>query len=538
MAGRLGFTLVTPSIARASSAVVSRPLSLDLALLTAIVGGWLMALGYPDVAWWPMTIAGTALVLASLRGRSMGGSLLVGAVGGFAYYGILIEWLTVYLGVVPWLALTLVQVVFTALGSVLITFAWRWVPRAWPGVAGRLVLTPLVVGAAWTAREAVASVFPFGGFVWGRLAHSQAEGPLAHWAAWVGFSGLTFLLAAFSAALAAVVIEREIGMLRRGIAVVGASAALLVWPAVPIATTGTISVAAVQGNSDSGLFASYERGQILQDHYDATRTLFDQGLDLDVVVWPENASDLDPLRNEYSASVLDLVGDSLDAPVVVGTITIDGDKTFNSVLLWESGVGAVDQYDKAHPVPFAEYLPARDFFYPLAPRLFDLVPRDFSFGQRDTVVDIDGVIAGISICYDIVDDDLLARQIDEGAQVLFAPTNNADFGASDQSVQQLAIARLRAIESGRSLVNASTVGASAIILPDGSTLDSLPLFEPGTMVQQVPLSDTITPAHALGRTLEWGIILFALTTIALAGILIGASGRAHSRASDGSKAAR
>ena len=538
MAGRLGFTLVTPSIARASSAVVSRPLSLDLALLTAIVGGWLMALGYPDVAWWPMTIAGTALVLASLRGRSMGGSLLVGAVGGFAYYGILIEWLTVYLGVVPWLALTLVQVVFTALGSVLITFAWRWVPRAWPGVAGRLVLTPLVVGAAWTAREAVASVFPFGGFAWGRLAHSQAEGPLAHWAAWVGFSGLTFLLAAFSAALAAVVIEREIGMLRRGIAVVGASAALLVWPAVPIATTGTISVAAVQGNSDSGLFASYERGQILQDHYDATRTLFDQGLDLDVVVWPENASDLDPLRNEYSASVLDLVGDRLDAPVVVGTITMDGDKTFNSVLLWESGVGAVDQYDKAHPVPFAEYLPARDFFYPLAPRLFDLVPRDFSFGQRDTVVDIDGVIAGISICYDIVDDDLLARQIDEGAQVLFAPTNNADFGASDQSVQQLAIARLRAIESGRSLVNASTVGASAIILPDGSTLDSLPLFEPGTMVQQVPLSDTITPAHALGRTLEWGIILFALTTIALAGTLIGAGGRAHSRASDGSKAAR
>ncbi len=538
MAGRLGFTLVTPSIARASSAVVSRPLSLDLALLTAIVGGWLMALGYPDVAWWPMTIAGTALVLASLRGRSMGGSLLVGAVGGFAYYGILIEWLTVYLGVVPWLALTLVQVVFTALGSVLITCAWRWVPRAWSGVAGRLVLTPLVVGAAWTAREAVASVFPFGGFAWGRLAHSQAEGPLAHWAAWVGFSGLTFLLAAFSAALAAVVIEREIGMLRRGIAVVGASAALLVWPAVPIATTGTISVAAVQGNSDSGLFASYERGQILQDHYDATRTLFDQGLDLDVVVWPENASDLDPLRNEYSASVLDLVGDRLDAPVVVGTITMDGDKTFNSVLLWESGVGAVDQYDKAHPVPFAEYLPARDFFYPLAPRLFDLVPRDFSFGQRDTVVDINGVIAGISICYDIVDDDLLARQIDEGAQVLFSPTNNADFGASDQSVQQLAIARLRAIESGRSLVNASTVGASAIILPDGSTLDSLPLFEPGTMVQQVPLSDTITPAHALGRTLEWGIILFALTTIALAGILIGASGRAHSRASDGSKADR
>lgn len=512
-----------------ASAVVTRPLTLDLALLAAILGGWIMDLGFPDTAWWPMTIIGTALVLASLRGRSIGGALLVGAVGGFVYYGILIEWLTVYLGIVPWLALTLAQVVFTALGGVLITLAWRWVPRAWPGVAGRLILTPAVVAAAWTAREAVASVFPFGGFAWGRLAHSQAEGPLAHWAAWVGFSGLTFLLAWFSALLVVVVIERRVGMLRRGILVAATSTALLLWPAFPIATTGTISVAAVQGDSDSGLFAQYERGQILEDHYDATRTLFDQGLDLDVVVWPENASDLDPLRSEYAASVLDLVSDRLDAPIVVGTITVDGDETFNSVLLWRAGEGAVDQYDKVHPVPFAEYLPARDFFYPLAPRLFDLVPRDFSFGQRDTVVDLDGVFAGISICYDIVDDDVLARQIDEGAQVLLAPTNNADFGVSDQSVQQLAIARLRAIESGRSLVNASTVGASAIVLPDGSTLDSLPLFEPGTMVQQVPLSDTVTPAHALGRTLEWGVILFGLLSIMLAGLLIGRRGRGLSR---------
>ena len=488
----------------------------------AVAGGWLTDLGYPDVGWWPLTIVGTALVLASLRGRSVGGALLVGAVSGFAFYGTLIEWLTVYLGVVPWLALTLAQVFFTSLGGVLIMLAWRWVPRVWPGAAGRLVLTPAVVAAAWTTREAVVSVFPFGGFAWGRLAHSQAEGPLVHWAAWVGFSGLTFLIAWFAAALVAVAIERQIGMLRRSIAIAGASTALLVWPAVPITVTGTISVAAVQGNSNSGLFAEYERGEILQDHYDATRVLFDQGLDLDVIVWPENASDLDPLRSAYAASVLDLVSTRLDAPIVVGTQTFDEatDRRFNSVLLWRAGEGAVDQYDKVHPVPFAEYLPAREFFYPLAPDLFDLVPRDFSFGERDTVVDLDGVIAGISICYDIVDDDLLARQLDEGAQVLLAPTNNADFGRTDQSVQQLAIARLRAVEAGRSLVNASTVGASAIVLPDGSTLDSLPLFEPGTMVQQVPLSDTVTPANALGRTVEWGVVLFGFATVLMAGLLL------------------
>jgi apolipoprotein N-acyltransferase len=179
-------------------------------------------------------------------------------------------------------------------------------------------------------------------------------------------------------------------------------------------------------------------------------------------------------------------------------------------------------------VPFAEYLPAREFFYPLAPDLFDLVPRDFAFGERDTVFDIDGVIAGIAICYDIVDDDLLHRSIDEGAQILLAPTNNADFGVTDQSVQQLGIARLRAIEAGRALVNASTVGASAIVGPDGRDLDALPLFEPGVMVHDVPLSDTITPAHALGRSAEWWVILFGLAT--LAGSLI--LGRAQLQAGD------
>lgn len=481
----------------------------------------MMNLGFPDVGWWPLTIVGTALVVASLRGRSVGGAMLVGAVSGFAFYGTLIEWLTVYLGIVPWLALTLVQVIYTALGGVLIALAWRWVPQAWPGVAGRLVLTPAVVAAVWTVRETVSSNFPWGGFAWGRLAHSQAEGPLAHWAAWVGFSGLTFLIAWFAAALVAAVIEREVELLYRGIATAGASVALLIWPAVPIATTGSITVAAVQGNSNSGLFASYERGQILQDHYAATSPLFDRNLDLDVVVWPENASDLDPLRNPDAAAMLDVVSRRLDAPLVVGTITYDEDteRTFNSVLLWKAGEGATGQYDKVNPVPFAEYLPAREFFYPLAPSLFDLVPRDFSFGERDAVIDINGVTAGISICFDIVHDDFVARQLDEGAEVMLAPTNNADFGQTDQGIQQLAIARLRAIEAGRSLVNISTVGASAIVLPDGSTLEALPRFQPGTMVQEVPLSDTVTPANALGRTLEWGVILFGLMSIGLAGVL-------------------
>jgi len=137
-----------------------------------------------------------------------------------------------------------------------------------------------------------------------------------------------------------------------------------------------------------------------------------------------------------------------------------------------------------------------------------MIPRDYSFGTRDTVFSVDGAIAGVAICFDIVDDEILWQMMGEGADIIFAPTNNADFGRTDQSVQQLAIARLRAIETGRSVVNISTVGTSAIIDPTGAELDRLSVYTEGFMIQEVPLSETVTPATALGRNLETFLVAF------------------------------
>jgi apolipoprotein N-acyltransferase len=205
----------------------------------------------------------------------------------------------------------------------------------------------------------------------------------------------------------------------------------------------------------------------------------------------------------------------MDAPLITGTITQPEDTYFNRSLLWEAGRGAVDVYDKVHPVPFAEYMPDRAFWRPFAPELIDLIGRDYGIGTRDNVFDIDGVLAGIAICFDIADDQLVHEMIDSGAQLILAQTNNADFGHTDESVQQLAIARLRAIETGRTVVNISTVGSSAIITPNGHTLDSLPTFSAGAMVQTVPLSDTITPAMVAGRGIEWLLSGLGLAGLAL-----------------------
>ena len=490
-----------------------------LATFLAAVGGVVDAFAFPGYGIWPLIFVGTPLVLFALVGRSVWGSLLVGVIAGFAFWGTHILWLTVYLGPVPWLALAGLETVFYALGCALIALAWRFGDRMLTRGFGRFVVLPTLVGGLWTLREQISTTWPYGGFSWGRLSFSQSESPLRELVSWVGVAGLSFLIAMVSALMVQVFRDR-----RRALPLSAATLSVLIVlalvPGFAVETSGTARIAAVQGNSDAGLFAANQPGDILADHLSATEPIFGENVDL--IVWPENSSDLNPLEFREAASVLDRVTRELDAPMIVGTRTTDGDDLYNSLLLWERGQGSVDQYDKLNPVPFAEYIPDREFWFPLAPDLLSLVPRDFSIGTRDNVLSIGeevngtttAIEAGVAICFDIVSDALIRKMIDDGADVIIAPTNNADFGRTDESVQQLAIARLRAIETGRSVVNTSTVGTSAIIAPDGTDLDRLPTFTPGTMVEDVPLSVTRTAASNIGAPLE-----IAISIVSLAGLI-------------------
>ena len=475
------------------------------ALLLAAGSGYLLDAAFPDRGWWPMLFPAVMLLFLALRGRTYWWGVLIGMVAGTTFWLVHIQWLTRYLGPVPWLALGLLEAIFFALGTGLIAIALTWGPVAWPTRLGRIGMIPVVVAGLWTLREGITAVWPYGGFAWGRAALSQSESPFAPLVAWLGMSGLSFALVWLAAFILALILEPGLVLRWRIVGSVGAIAVLLAVPAWPTISSGTTTIAAVQGNADAGLFANRPPGEILSDHVSATLPL--EGRDVDMIVWPENAADIDPERSPDAARILDAVSERIGAPLVTGTIT-ERDATFyNTSLLWKPGQGVVDYYDKAHPVPFAEYVPDRAFWRGFAPDLIDLVGRDYGIGRTDNVFDINGVIAGISICFDIADDGLVTKMIDSGAQVVLAQTNNADFGTvdhpTDESAQQLAIARLRAIETGRSVVNISTVGESAIVRPDGSTQASLPAFTAGAMVEPVTLSDTVTPAVPLGRSIEW-----------------------------------
>ncbi|MFC7765346.1 apolipoprotein N-acyltransferase [Leucobacter soli] len=266
---------------------------------------------------------------------------------------------------------------------------------------------------------------------------------------------------------------------------------------------------------------------------DAPRPARGRGETVDAIVWPENSAEFALPDQPYRELALRELSERADAPIVVGTVLRDPDDTFtNSTLVYDEAGGTGVRYDKRRPVPFAEYMPNREFFRALVPDLVDLVRLDYRAGTRSAVLEIDGAggsfAAGIAICFDIIFDDHAVALMGRGptgggveSQVIFAQTNNADFGRTDESAQQLAIARLRAVETGRALVNISTVGTSAIVLPDGADVDRLTPFTRDAMVAEVPLSTGETPALRYGPVVAAAWMLLGAAGV-IAGVIVGA----------------
>lgn len=538
---------MTPAHARRA------PLGAGAALTMSAIGGLALAASFPDLGWWWAAPLGVAGMLVPLIGRSGTGALAVGAVGGAAFYGALVSWTSLFLGPLPYVALAGLMTVYVSLGALLIARAYGWVAHRWPGRVGRLVALPIAVGGLWSLRESVASSVPYGGFAWGRVAQSQSASPFGDLVGWLGLSGLTFVIVAATAvAIEAVRMRVEarrravrpargaLADAARAVAVASGVALVAAIPAFPVATTGSLRIAAVQGDTpEAGYFTPGERGDVLRGHLAATATL-DAGERVDLILWPEGSVDVSPVYDARVAAALDRLSLAYGAPIVANTVTVEpgateaDDAYFNTQFVWLPGEGMTDEVAKQHPVPFGEYIPDRDFYFALAPDLIGLVQRGYTPGSGPAVLDVAGVRAGSFICYDIVDDGVIRGAVEAGAQVLLAPTNNADFGDTAELAQQLAFARLRAMETGRAIVQVSTVGDSAVYLADGTEIASVERFEPGVMLVTVPLSDTITPAVAVGRGVE--ITAGGLGLAVLVGSRLGArerGGAARRRAADG-----
>ncbi|WP_426168972.1 apolipoprotein N-acyltransferase [Microbacterium sp. DWRC1-3] len=481
-------------------------LPLWAAVLSAGLAAVMMDLAYPEAAVWILAFPATALVLVSLIGRRFGGALLVGVVYGILFFGLLVSWTSRYLGPVPWAALSVLEGVLTGIALVPIALAYRWLPKAFPGTAGRLLALPAVVAALWVGRELFVGSWPYGGFPWARIGMSQAESPLAPVSSWVGVSGLSFLMVFVVAMLIEVARMRA---WRRPLLVIAPAAlvvVLLFTPLFPTSSSGSLRIAAVQGNGPTGYFDDREPFSVIQAQTDATAPLY--GEDVDLLVWPEGSLDGDPFQIDALARRMTLLANRIDAPLLANAATGRDDRYFNTSMLWNPDGTATQLHDKRHPVPFGEYVPDRAFFNALAPDLIGLIQREYTPGSNPPLVTVEGVPVGLAICFDVIYDDVIWQGLNSGAEVLVFQTNNADFRGTDENLQQLAFARMRAIETGRSVVNVSTVGTSQIIRADGSTVTSLDADEAGAMLEDVELRSGLTAGVVLGPWLQaillWG----------------------------------
>lgn len=283
-------------------------------------------------------------------------------------------------------------------------------------------------------------------------------------------------------------------------------AVLLLTPLYPTAPSGSIRIAAVQGNGPTGYFDDRAAFAVIEAQAEATAPLY--GEDVDLLVWPEGSLDADPFENDAIARRMTFVSDRIEAPLLANAATGRGERYYNTSMLWMPDGTTTQQHDKRHPVPFGEYVPDRAFFNALAPDLIGLIQREYTPGTNPPLVDVDGVRVGLAICFDVIYDDVIWEGLNGGAEVLVFQTNNADFRGTDENLQQLAFARMRAIETGRSVVNVSTVGTSQVIRPDGSTVTSLGADEAGAMLEDVELRSGLTAGVVLGPWIQqlvlWG----------------------------------
>ncbi|GMM95524.1 apolipoprotein N-acyltransferase [Microbacterium sp. MTN4-26] len=494
------------------------------AVLASAAAGLLLDLASASVGWWPLAFVSVTVALVALIGRSFGGALLVGTVFGAVFYTIHLVWVGEFLGPVPWLALAGLEAVLFGGGAVPIALAYRWIAR-YParGLVQMLVVPPLIA-VLWTAREVVMGAWPYSGFPWARLGMTQVGGPLAEVASWTSVTGLSLLIVVVCASVVQWIRAGAIRFMLGLHPAVSVAVLLVVTPQFPTAPAGEFRVGWVQGNGPTGYFDDKAPGEVLAAQTAATVPLYGQPMDL--LAWPEGGVDGDPLSDLAAAKALDRVVRSAEAPLLMNAATTRGDDVFNTSLLWTADPTDRQWHDKVNPVPFGEYVPDRWFYELIVPDLVGLIQREYTPGTNPPIVQVGDVRVGLAICFDVIYDAVIWEAARAGAEMLVFQTNNADFRGTDENLQQLAFARMRAIETGRAVVNVSTVGTSQVITPDGTTVDSIGVDTAGASISTVPLRTGLTPAVILGPWLTALIVLAAAGALPAAGF----SHRARTRA--------
>jgi apolipoprotein N-acyltransferase len=512
-----------------------------LRLAAALASGGLLAAAFPPLDLGPLALVALVPLLLAVEGTRPRTAAGLGYLAGLTFFGLHLLWIAQFLswtGAVAWLAwgaLSGVEAAFVAAFFAL-------VPATRPLGAWRLAVLP----ACWAVLELVRAYHPLGGFPWGLLATSQHDaGPLLPLARVVGGFGLAAALVAVNLAVAFWLrallggppapggrVRRVVALGGLPLLVAGLLGARLAVPAAPAPAGKPLSVVVVQAGlrGGHGLAQGQSTEAVFDNHVRRTQALA-PGDPPDLVVWGEGAADADPLTDPGRMAQVARAAAAARAPILLGATTVlDGTHRATEGLLFTPDGRLAGRYQKRRLVPFGEFVPFGSVLGRLIPATREGVPYDKVPGTRLAPLPVDGVRVGPLICWESAYPGDARRLARDGARALVIMTNNASFGTGAGPRQHLAAGQLRAVETGRTIVQAAVTGPSAVIEPSGATRQKTGLYQDTVLRAQVQPRAGETPYVRYGRGIDAGLVGVAAGGIVLAGLLWRRRNAAEARA--------
>lgn len=495
-----------------------RPAGLARSCSCALAGGLLVALAMPPWGFWPLAFVGIIVFeLGQSEGLDRRHRALAGFVfgAGWMYVGLAWMWFLTVPGYL--VAAALFAGLHAAAAALAPTGPWSTVGRP----------------AAHTLAEIVRIAVPFGGIPLATMGISQAGGPLLGVARVGGVTLLTWIVfqvgSTVAATIRSVVAQRRV----RGDAIrpalqpgwfATAGVVVLLGLAI-IAPDGRevgrdLTIAAVQGGGEQGTRALDVPARLVTERHLAATATIEPTDDLDLVVWPENGIDVNgrPFAGSDAAGAVAAESARLGVPFAVG-VTVDSeyaaypepDSFVNAQVVVTPEGEVVSAYEKVHIVPFGEYMPLRGVLAAIGAPV-DQVPKDAVRGRDPARIELpDGTELGVMISFEVFFGDR-GRAAADGA-ILLNPTNGASYTWTIVQTQQIASSKLRAVESGRWVVQVSPTGFSAFVSPDGGVFHRTDVSEQRVITMDVPLRDGATIYSTIGDW-PWYLAVAALLVLA------------------------
>ena len=481
--------------------------------LRAIIAGLLVAFSLPPWGWWPLAYVGVA-VFATCRSNSNRTRFMFGTMFALAWLAPGMAWM--------WFLTAPGYVIAALLFSALHGVAAMITGVVTDQHKHRAIVGPL----AHTLAEALRFSFPFGGVPLATLAISQAASPIAPIVRVGGPLLLTYVVLQIGFLLANL---RKIETKKHP--VLAALIAAVVVAVLPIAGAiaphghdigRSLNIAAVQGGGPQGTLAINTNSRdVVIRHLEATQTIAggsaSTNKQLDLVIWPENVIDVSSFSSSVERTEVAAEAARLNAPFLVG-ITEDLDNRYftNAQVVVNTDGSLGDRYDKVRRVPFGEFVPMRGLLEAVGAPV-DRIPRDAMAGQDTAILRAADTTIAVVISWEVFFAGRANEGVERGATLLVNPTNGSSYTGTILQTQQIASSRLRALETGRWLVQVSPTGFSAFVSPSGQVFDRTGVSEQHVIIREVQLRSGRTIYSYIG---DMPIILLMIASL-LALLIVG-----------------